>query len=688
MPRLMRRLVGASAALLGMAVVPGGVTAAGAAFASGHAGNDKPAAISVKYPCNAKHAYPSVLISPSQWATGLVNTGHDGANFDVYSNYASGSCDRSSTQPPDNTDAWGTEYQCAELAIRVADAEWATGNQAAWLKKKWDGSAADMRAPGQKLGLTWTANGSGTLPAPGDLMLWSSSGSGDPGHVAVVSAVTSTSVTFVGENQADGMVTLPVDGTTVENDGWKSGSKITGWLSHQWTTSTLGATSTSPPLPPNAGANGYAFLESVACPTATSCVAVGNYMDSSDIWQGLIETLSGSSWTATEVTLPGSAGGDPDVQLTSVACPSTASCVAVGSYNGSAAALPLLVTGSATNWTATEAPLPANAQPSQPAYLTSVACPSASSCVAAGGYNAASGGASSELIVTGPAGSASLWTPTQAPLPLNGLSFYHSSSPAVACSSATSCVTAWTYDDTSGAQQGVLESGAGTDWTPSEVPLPANAATSNPTVMLGSGSEVGQSLSCSTAACVIVGQYADSSGNTDGLLVTGSGTGWTPSEARLPANAATSGYVALNSVACESATTCVAAGQYEDSSGNLQGLMLTGSGTAWTPAAAPAPANALADPQIELDSVACPATSWCVTAGSYPAPDGAVSNNQALAVTGAGTAWNTTQAPLPASAYSQTTYLTSVACPSKTSCVAVGGYSDGNWYGLLATGAP
>jgi hypothetical protein len=32
--------------------------------------------------------------------------------------------------------------------------------------------------------------------------------------------------------------------------------------------------------------------------------------------------------------------------------------------------------------------------------------------------------------------------------------------------------------------------------------------------------------------------------------------------------------------------------------------------------------------------------------------------------------------------------MSAIACPSKISCVAVGGYYDGNWLGLLATGVP
>src|SRR5580658_4558740 len=52
------------------------------------AGSGAPAVTDLKYPyaCTSATSYGSVLIKPSQWAKGLVNTGHDGANFNVYSN--------------------------------------------------------------------------------------------------------------------------------------------------------------------------------------------------------------------------------------------------------------------------------------------------------------------------------------------------------------------------------------------------------------------------------------------------------------------------------------------------------------------------------------------------------------------------------------------------------------------------
>jgi hypothetical protein len=65
---------------------------------------------------------------------------------------------------------------------------------------------------------------------------------------------------------------------------------------------------------------------------------MGYYTDSSGNQQGLIETLSGGTWTATTApagTLSPTAGTDPEVDFNSVSCPATGSCVAVGGYNDS-----------------------------------------------------------------------------------------------------------------------------------------------------------------------------------------------------------------------------------------------------------------------------------------------------------------------------------------------------------------
>ena len=74
---------------------------------------------------------------------------------------------------------------------------------------------------------------------------------------------------------------------------------------------------------------------------------------------------------------------------------------------------------------------------------------------------------------------------------------------------------------------------------------------------------------------------------------------------------------AISSVACPSARECVAVGYYSDSSGNLQGLLLTGHGSSWAAAKPPLPAGAAARPDTILSGVACPSARECVAIGSY-----------------------------------------------------------------------
>src|SRR5439155_26084071 len=110
--------------------------------------------------------------------------------------------------------------------------------------------------------------------------------------------------------------------------------------------------------------------------------------------------------------------------------------------------------------------------------------------------------------------------------------------------------------------------------TGAEAILPANAG-SDPHVFP-------YSLSCPSAGnCSAVGTYDDSSGHTQGLLLTETAGTWAAGEeAILPANAGSNPEVG-RSVACSSAGNCSAVGRYDDSSGHTQGLLLTETAGTW-----------------------------------------------------------------------------------------------------------
>ena len=125
-------------------------------------------------------------------------------------------------------------------------------------------------------------------------------------------------------------------------------------------------------IPVPAGANTSA-LSSVSCPTTTDCTAVG-YEGLSD---PLAENWNGTVWTLQ--TTPGTG------ELTGVSCPTTALCWAVG---GTGSMVAEEWNGSA--WTLESLPTPTGASSTS---LTGISCPSASDCVAVGRYTESQGGA-------------------------------------------------------------------------------------------------------------------------------------------------------------------------------------------------------------------------------------------------------------------------------------------------------
>src|SRR5439155_244053 len=209
---------------------------------------------------------------------------------------------------------------------------------------------------------------------------------------------------------------------------------------------------------------------------------------------------------------------------------------------------------------------------------------------------------------------AASWGPgVEASLPANSGSDPHVFLFSASCASAGNCSAVGEYTDSSSHEQGLLlTETAGTWVTGVEASLPANAA-SSPAVVL-------RAVSCGSAGnCSAVGNYRDSSGHTQGLLLTETAGTWaTGVEASLPAGAGTDPNVFLASVSCGSAGNCSAVGNYHESSGHRQALLLTETAGTWaTGVAASAPANAASDPGAHLDSVSCPSPGDCTAVGAY-----------------------------------------------------------------------
>ncbi len=429
-------------------------------------------------------------------------------------------------------------------------------------------------------------------------------------------------------------------------------------------------------------ANPNVNLNAVSCPAAGNCVATGSYQGSSGGQQGVNEILTSGAWSAGTMPTGGLSVNPTNANISPIAisCPAAGSCVAVGNYTDSSGATQGFVeTLSAGTWSSMTAPLPATAAASPVVHLYAISCPSSGTCFAVGTYFDSAVNGRVGLIETLASGS---WSATTAPL--SGLSPAPSANPGVnlatiSCSTSSACVAVGEYNDSSGNTQGLIETLASGSWSATTAPLSGLSPAPS-----GSGADAQlTTVSCpASSACLVLGSYKDSSGNFQGLIETLASGSWSATTAPLsglsPAAGSSPG-VGFTQASCASATSCVGVGSYVDSSGNFQGLIETLTSGSWSATTAPLGANppAAANPLADLKELSCPAAGSCVAVGNYTDSSG---NTQGLIDTLSSGTWIGAAAPLgslnPSAASDPAVGLYSLACPDATSCMAVGSYDD------------
>ena len=134
---------------------------------------------------------------------------------------------------------------------------------------------------------------------------------------------------------------------------------------------------------------GSAKVTSVSCPSAGECTAGGSYADGDNLLQAFVVEERAGTWGAA-LELPGSEalnkGGA--AWVTTVSCPEPGECGAGGSYTDADFYIQaFIVTEQDGKWgTAVEVPGTADLNQGGIAKVTSVSCPSAGTCAAAGSY--------------------------------------------------------------------------------------------------------------------------------------------------------------------------------------------------------------------------------------------------------------------------------------------------------------
>jgi len=413
-------------------------------------------------------------------------------------------------------------------------------------------------------------------------------------------------------------------------------------------------------------------LVGVACPTASSCYAVGSF-GVGDSGAALVEHWNGTEWSIMSVPDGG------NVTFAAVSCASDTRCFAIGSgpasdrsvierWNGIAWAavanpapslllavtcgsetecLAVGVTGTTiettiveqwngSTWSVVASPSVADAQASE---LHAVSCASADNCFAVGN---AFNGITPRTLTEHWDGSS--WSIVASPTPAGGGLV---SLDGVSCPGDTSCYA--TGSDQGAAGDATISSlnehWNGSAW--SIIPGGTNIEVSN--------------LTCwSDTNCFGVGiSNANPKGVRHGVIQHWNGTAWSIST--IPAVTPASNF--LNGIACASSSTCFAVGAGGGSLNEI-GIIERGNGSSWsqvTQSFNPAPPNST------LSAMACPSATTCFGVGQYTNRAGTVVT---LVERSAGA--GVTIVPSPSRAGVPQSELAGISCVSASSCVAVG----------------
>jgi hypothetical protein len=311
-------------------------------------------------------------------------------------------------------------------------------------------------------------------------------------------------------------------------------------------------------------------LEAIACPAPSRCEAVGYLTPDGAARRPLAESWNGRSWSVDPV---GGAG-----ELTSVACVSRTSCVAVGDDGPTADAAKqhaLAATWDGASWSVERA-----AAAGDGSALRAVACISFAVCMAVGWRHTVDGDRTSTLVESDVGGS---WSVVSSPAPESD-SWLNS----IACTSTSTCFAAGSASEVS---------------TSDEDPNPGTG---------GTGALL--SVSCTSASfCMLVGAFTRTGDPYRSPTATTAqvwdGRAWTVVATPSPTQ-----HDQLNAVRCFSPHSCIAVGDSSDV--YARPLVEIWDGAGWTLR----PSGSPRDHPRKLIALACTDASSCLAVGSLGEP--------------------------------------------------------------------
>jgi hypothetical protein len=460
----------------------------------------------------------------------------------------------------------------------------------------------------------------------------------------------------------------------------------------------------------------YATVYGVSCQSATSCTAVGAYF-SPDTFPNpppspspLVESWDGSSWAHTSGPLPAAARNG---LLESVSCAFASTCETVGFfYDKGNHEVALAERGSPGDWTIQHTPRPSQGHAPS---LDGVSCTDATTCEAVGSFTD-SVGTTVRM--------ADVWNGTTWVMQKLDHPYYDDGDNALygigclpgSCISVGSLTTTAFSAHPDGLEEAFAEHWNGSSWQNIvrirsgangtvlrgvscasttacfavghfinsrhvTVTMAQHPGTSTPWWLVvktpnraGAKASYLNGVSCPTTTdCTAVGYYKNKAGVNVTLAEQWNGTAWT-AQRTVDRVGAKAGY--LDGVSCTTPDACTAVGHYITTSGATSALVERWNGSTWTVQAFPKKAGATG---TSLSGVSCTSDTTCTAVGHYV---NTIGHNVGLAEAWDGAKWSAEKMSLPTG--TRTSVLDAVSCPTSTSCMATGGYTDhaGNTFAL------
>jgi len=387
---------------------------------------------------------------------------------------------------------------------------------------------------------------------------------------------------------------------------------------------------------------GYGAVTGISCPAAGSCTAVGDYTDASSTGHAFVVSQTNGTWGfPTELPDFTTLSAQDASAISEVSCTSATACVGVGTYLVNSTSIAQPITFSETNgvWAVPlEVPGAASINPVGIALVTSLDCPSGTTCIVGGAIATLT--TPESLVPFLIEENNGVWGSVQAVPGASALSRTNDAALiSLSCGAVGDCVAGGFYYDVAGGSQAFVVSEVAGVW--------GNATQLFATQLLGSGlSNTLSDIDCPTAGnCAAVGGFADSGNVPQPFVVDETDHVW-GAAIEVPGVQAlnNSSGATLTTISCSAPGACSAGGSYTDAGGGTQPFLVNEASHAWSkPIEVPGTASLNRGGSATISQVSCSIDGSCGVQGLYTD----ASRNAQLFVTNSTTVEPTTVSSAP-----------------------------------------